>query len=377
MNICFVAHNAYGMMTDGISGHAGGVERQTSLMSKCLASKGHQVSVLTWDEGQDGIVNVDGVRIIKMCRQDAGIPVLRFFTPRWTSLNRAMRKADAELYYHNCAEYVTGQIALWCKANNRYFIYSVARDTECELISPDTKKLHDRIFYRHGIRNADRIIVQTKRQQQMLIKNFHLQSVVLPMPCLGNLNNEYQSPYSPKNGKYRVLWVGRIDKEKRLELLLDIAESFPDVLFDIAGKPSNSENSYVQNLLARAKTLSNVRVLGMVPKNRMPDLYSNSSILCCTSIYEGFPNTFLEAWSYGLPVVSTFDPDNIIINKKLGVFAKNKDELITGIKTILESPALWKEMSDNARQYFTENHNLDKAMEQFEKVFLETIQSEK
>ena len=365
------------MMTDGISGHAGGVERQTSLMSKCLASKGHQVSVLTWDEGQDGIVNVDGVRIIKMCRQDAGIPVLRFFTPRWTSLNRAMRKADAELYYHNCAEYVTGQIALWCKANNRYFIYSVACDTECELISPDTKKLHDRIFYRHGIRNADRIIVQTKRQQQMLIKHFHLQSVVLPMPCLGNLNNEYQSPYSPKNGKYRVLWVGRIDKEKRLELLLDIAESFPDVLFDIAGKPSNSENSYVQNLLARAKTLSNVRVLGMVPKNRMPDLYSNSSILCCTSIYEGFPNTFLEAWSYGLPVVSTFDPDNIIINKKLGVFAKNKDELITGIKTILESPALWKEMSDNARQYFTENHNLDKAMEQFEKVFLETIQSEK
>ena len=34
-------------------------------------------------------------------------------------------------------------------------------------------------------------------------------------------------------------------------------------------------------------------------------------MLLSTSDFEGFPNTFLEAWSVGLPIVSTFDPDTV------------------------------------------------------------------
>ena len=125
-SICFVAHFAYGAMAGGSSGHIGGVERQTTLMARWFAARGYRVSMLTWDEGQEDGVEIDGVKVFKMCRQDAGLPGLRFFWPRWTSLNAAMRRADADVYYQNCGEYVTGQVAMWCRRHGRKLVYSVA-----------------------------------------------------------------------------------------------------------------------------------------------------------------------------------------------------------------------------------------------------------
>ena len=377
MSVCIVSHNAYGSITGGKTGHVGGVEHQTSMTARWLAKRGHHVSLLTWNEGGPDEETIEGVRIIKMCRGDAGLKGLRFFHPRWTSLNQAMKKTDAELYYHNCAEYVTGQVALWCSSHGRRFIYSVASDADCERVSPDTRKFYVRQFYRYGIKRADRIIVQTESQRRKLLHNFGLESVVLPMPCAGIPSHESQKSHPDETGKQRVLWVGRIDAEKRLELLLDVAEALPEVTFDVAGKPSNVENSYSIKVLARAKSIHNVNVHGMVPRDRMADLYRNASLLCCTSIYEGFPNTFLEAWSCGLPIVSTYDPDDLIQNKKLGIFTKDRAELISGIQLLLGSSPKWQVMSENAIQYYNENHALVKAMQRFENLFLETLGAEK
>jgi len=86
----------------------GGVERQTSMMARWLGARGFPVSLLTWHEGRAEEVVIDEVQVIKMCRWDEGIPGLRFLHPQWTSLNRALRRADADVYYQNCAESVAG-----------------------------------------------------------------------------------------------------------------------------------------------------------------------------------------------------------------------------------------------------------------------------
>ena len=41
VNLCLVAHLAYGALTGGSAGHIGGVERQTTLMARWLAARGH------------------------------------------------------------------------------------------------------------------------------------------------------------------------------------------------------------------------------------------------------------------------------------------------------------------------------------------------
>jgi glycosyltransferase involved in cell wall biosynthesis len=371
LKICIVAHFAYGAMTGGSSGHIGGVERQTSFMARWLSSRGHQVSLITWDEGQPDSVQIDGVRILKLCKKDEGVQGLRFIHPRWTSLNKALRKADADVYYQNCGEYVTGQIALWCRFKSRRFVYSVAANADCEANLPLMTKFRERILYRYGLRNADRIIVQTHTQQQMLVRNFGCFPVVIPMPCRGPDDLEFKPPDSPDPGRSLIIWVGRICEVKRLDRFLELAKMCPDLNFQIIGPEDGSE--YSRRIISRAKEIPNISFYGPATYEQLTEFYLRASCLCSTSDFEGFPNTYLEAWSFGLPVITTFDPDNIIAEKNLGAMASDVPGLAQALRKLLESSAQWKMISNNARKYYVENHSVDRVMPQFEQVFREVL----
>jgi len=365
LNVCLVAHFAYGAINGGSNGSIGGVERQTSLMAQWLASKGHKVSLLTWSEGCDEDETINGVKIIKICRQNAGIPGVRFFTPRWTGLISAMKRANADVYYQNCGEYITGQVAMWCKANNKKFLYSLASDADADVSLPVMKKWRERVLYRYGLKHADLILAQTEQQRILLKDGFSLDSSVMPMPCPDKSDGEL-AQFS--NDQFTVLWAARIHVCKRLELLLEVASALPEVNFVVGGSPA-IEDEYYQMLFAKMSELKNLTYLGMVAREEMPKLYNSSSLFCCTSEYEGFPNTFLEAWSHGLPIVSTFDPDNLIQNKKLGISADSKEQLVDAIKTLHQTPELWKEQSVIAREYYASNHTVDQVMQRFEVIF--------
>lgn len=368
-SICIVAHFAYGAISGGVTGHIGGVERQTTLMARWLAARGYQVTLLTWDEGQaDGVV-IDGVRLLKMCRRDAGIPGLRFLHPRWTSLNRALHQADADLYYHNCGEYATGQVALWCRRRGRKFVYSVANDPAVDPHLPDLPKIRERVLYRYGLRHADRVIVQTQMQHQMLRSGFRLDSVVIPMPCPSTAAEEHQLPQPPSADNVRILWIGRVCTQKRPDRLLELATLCPEWRFDLVGP--GGQDDYSRQVLEQAKSITNVTVHGGVKRERVPEFYRRSACLCCTSDYEGFPNTFLEAWSHGLPAVSTFDPDRLIASHRMGAVADDINGLASGIRGLLDSPERWREASANARGYYLDNHTVECAMPRFEQVFLD------
>jgi len=366
LRICFVAHNAYGAMAGGRSGHIGGVERQVSLMARWLADRGHDVSLLTWDEGQpDGEV-IDGVRVHTICRQNEGIRGIRFLHPRWSGLVRAMRRANADVYYFNSAECTTGQMALFCRHARKRFVYSVASEPACDRRLPLLNTLRERWLYRYGLTHADTIIVQTARQQQLLSDGFGLDSLVLPMPCPQMRATASAPPSILPQDRPVALWVARVARMKRLELLLDAAERLPEVHFAVVG-PSH-DPSYSRPVLERARQIPNVTVHGGVARDDMPAFYSAASVLCCTSEYEGFPNTFLEAWSHGVPVVSTFDPDEVIARRQLGVVVQDAAGLVSALRSLIGSPSIEREVSANARRHFERNHAVEVAMPRFERA---------
>ena len=372
LQLCVVAHHAYGAMTGGAGGHVGGVERQTSLLCRWLAARGHSVSLVTWDEGQGDDAVIDGVRLIRVCRKDAGLPALRFFTPRWTSLLAALRRADASVYYHNCAEYVTGQVANWCRRHGRHFVYSVASDMDVDPALPELKAWRERTLYRYGLKAADRIVVQTTAQQRQLRQHFALDATVLPMPCPGPGDAEYQAPQPPADRAVRVLWAGRIAPVKRFELLLEVARACPEIGFDVAGM-LDAGDTYLAPLLAAARELPNIALHGAVPRARMPAMYRGAALLLCTSRYEGFPNTFIEAWSLGIPVVSTVDPDGLIAGQDLGGVADSAAGLAAAIRRVAGDATAWRAMSARARDYYVRNHAVDHAMGLFEQMFREVV----
>lgn len=367
-SICFVAHFAYGSLSGKPSGHIGGVEQQISLVARWFADRGYPVSMLTWDEGHPDGRPIHGVKVFNICRRDQGVRGLRFIHPRWTGLVRAIVRANSDIYYQNCGECITGQVAAWCRLRGRKFVYAIANDSDVDPQLPEMKTLRQKILYRYGLQHADCVIAQTRKQQRSLWTGWGVESTLIPMPCSSWNDKLRCRAKPPKQGSPRILWIGRFAHQKRFEWLIEIAKARPDFHFDVVGH-ANSQTAAIQELEEQARHLDNITLHGFVPHDQLYHYYRKSSLMLCTSRFEGFPNTFLEAWSLGLPIVSTFDPDQLIQDHNLGRVAEDIPGLIRGMCELLDSPEQWHIASDNAYNHFVNNHTTDTVLSQYQYLF--------
>ena len=373
-DVCFVGLKCYDLLTGAeVPRYLGGVEKQLVALARGMVDAGMKVAFITYDHGQCDVELVDGITIIKSFAQEAGLPGLRFLHPRMTVLWSAMKKANAGIYIQMGSGSETGQVAMGCRGFAglcRKFVFCVASDADCVADLPFLPVRRERVLYRYGLKKADLVISQTTAQQKLMFETFAKQSSVIPMPFQGPDETQFAAPAPPDPDKIKVLWVGRIIDVKRLEWLLDLAERCPDYQFDVVGTP-NTESDYSRYLMVRADTIMNVTMHGRVPEAALPGLFMQASVLCCTSVIEGFPTTFMEAWSYGIPVITTFDPDNIIAENDLGRVAQTVDELASFIQELSCDSKLWQDLSAKVRQYYLANHTLNAAIPRFRMAFSE------
>lgn len=369
-SICFVAHNALAALTGRNRQHAGGIERQQTTMATWLASRGWDVSMIVWDDPEDTATAAQGVRIVRLCSLDDGLPVLRFFHPRWTSLNAALAEADADIYYYNCGDLGLGQIVAWARGRNKPVVFSVPSDPDCDPELPALGSLREKMLYRYGVKRCDHIIVQSEKQRAMLRSGFARQSVPLRMPCVGF--SDAVSGEQQDGERFNVLWVGRISAEKRPDWVQELARQLPDIDFTIIGGP-NRDSDYSRRVLSDEEALPNVAFVGRIAHEDMGPYYARANALICTSVYEGFPNVFLEAWSTGTPVITTCDPDGLVQSEGLGYAADDLAGLAEAIGRLHKDPDQHARMCTASRRYFDHNHRLDPAMEAFENCFYDVL----
>ncbi len=373
-SICFVAPNNYAVLSGRTDlGHIGGTEIQQPMIGRELACRGSAVSFVTLDHGQpDGIVH-DALRVHKMCRRDDGLPGLRFVHPRWTSLCSAMARADADVYYqmNNGAE--TGQVALWCHRNKRIFIFAVSSDSNCKAAMPGLRTRRERLLYRWGLRHADAVIAQTETQHRMLADELGVSSVLIRSCSVDPYDGHDDLPTRNNRELRRILWVGRFAEVKRLEMLLDVAGVMSDVSFDVVGERGDG-SAYGENLLARAESLDNVTLHGRVPHAEIGRFYEQASLLACTSHYEGYPNTFMEAWARGIPTVATVDPDGVVHRHGLGMTVSDVSEFVNAVNEMLAPDgARWHRAARLARGFYLENHTVKATVDAYSGLLSELL----
>ena len=96
--------------------------------------------------------------------------------------------------------------------------------------------------------------------------------------------------------------------------------------------------------------------------------FQNVKIFVNTSTYEGFPNTFIEAWKNGIPVISlNVNPDDIITAYSLGFCSKTISQMNKDINLLYSDEKLYKKLSNSAYLYVKKNHNLEVIIEEFKR----------
>jgi len=345
--ICFVGLSNLPALAPEYGGQrSGGAELQQVLLARALARRGWPVSMIVADHGQPDGAAWEGVRTYKAYRPEEGVPVIRFLYPRWTKLRSAMQRAQADIYYTSCAGAQLAQLALFARPRGRKLVFRVASDSDCDPRTLLVSYWRDRKLYGWGLKRADLVLAQTPAQQSALERNFGVASDVIgPLFEPGGS----RPPFAARD--IAALWVGNLRPLKRPGLLLEAAARLPQLAFHMIGGPMPGEEAFFEQLRRQAATLPNVTFHGFIPRQRIGEYFERARVLVGTSETEGFPNTYLQAWSRGTPVVAFIDPQRLIATQGLGRVVKSPEELQAAIAKLGGEPHAWQAASARSRCY--------------------------
>jgi glycosyltransferase involved in cell wall biosynthesis len=364
VHVCFVAPTTWSVLSgDTAIKVVGGAEVQQSMIAPALARRGHRVSMICLDYGQpDGTV-VEGVTVRTLHKPDAGLPGVRFVHPRFTSLWRTMQRVGADVYYQRTAAVHTAYMAAFCRLHGRKSIYAGASDVDFLRGQEDIRFARDKKIFAWGVRHVDRIVTQNDVQQKQLHDNYGIEGCVIPS-C-------YVPPAGARNDpRGYVLWTASIRPSKRAELALEIARRMPQQRFVVIGGPDPDRKSqeYFRRLQEMASSLPNVEMKGFVPFTQAEQWFNGARVVLNTSLYEGFPNTFLQAWSRAIPTVAFIDTGSRGADGE-PVYDAVDDvgQASWRLERLMRDDAHWTHASQRVLAHFRSNHAVDAVIDRYER----------
>jgi glycosyltransferase involved in cell wall biosynthesis len=326
----------------------GGAELQMSLLARGLSAEGLRTAIILWPIGGSPPTGESGPDLVERPVYAGTGAKAKALEARY--IFRAMRDADARAYVFRGGGPKLMVGWAFCLIHRRRLIFSAASDLDFDFSRPDRTRAN-LVAYRAALRGAESIVVQRSQQRDLAREAGLGPTELIP---------SFAEPVEPSSSQPDAfLWIGRLVDYKRPMEYLRLAESLPGVRFRMVWFATNETRpELIAELRAAADRLPNLELAGQVPRGELLDLMAHSYAVVSTSRAEGMPNTFLEAWSRGIPVVSLdFDPDGRIADQGLGLVAHTPEELREAATRIAEDSSARAEMGRRAREHVAAVHS--------------------
>lgn len=154
------------------------------------------------------------------------------------------------------------------------------------------------------------------------------------------------------NKKYdkQIIFVGRLSKEKGIDLLIELFKILPkEIHLIIVG--SGPLESKIKKI---SQQYSNIDLLGYLPKNQLIPLIRGSFALIQPSLAEGISSTILEAMACKIPIIASNVGGNkeLVFNNRNGflIHPESVDELNQKIILLSNDVDLVKKFGDKSSE---------------------------
>lgn len=201
-------------------------------------------------------------------------------------------------------------------------------------------------------------------------KTDKLRVVYNPCPIIAN-----EKQYEKTN---TILFSGTLYEGKGYKDLIQafakIANKYSDWKVVLAG---NGEVEQAKDLASKLEISNQVELLGWVSGEAKHKAFCEAKALCLPSYAEGFPMAVLDAWAYGLPVITTpvgGIPDVAEDGKNMLLFKPGDiDTLSENLELVIKDEGLRVKLSEESFRLAKEKFSLETITEDVAEIYDELM----
>ncbi|MUH36916.1 glycosyltransferase family 4 protein [Zobellia amurskyensis] len=359
--IAFVIHS----LTDG------GAERVVSALANYFSSK-YDVIIITMVE-----INVfyrinPSVNILSARNAAPSNNIIGAILNNWKTVKKIaeiinQEKVDILISFTTSVNVLTILASIYKKKP-----CLISERNNAKIVPPNLfwKKLRD-VFYKY----SNFLIVQTKGNKEFYSSIISKSKIKIIQNPISESLISSRKKLSKTNKPINILTVGRLTQNKAQHIILNslVKIKRKDWILTIVG-----DGPTMNDLKKLSIDLGiNDKIIFMGQVENVSDFYLNADIFVFSSRSEGFPNALIEAYSFGIPCISTdcdFGPSDIITHGKDGflISVNDEKELAKRLTQLIDDRDLRLNISKNAIEN-TARFDMPFIASKWEKLVLEAI----
>lgn len=326
---------------------AGGGEIYIFEQAKRWVKMGHEVIVFCGEDIEKDLPYFEEINGIKIYRKGGRYSL--YLWAIWYYLTKLRKNTDVVIDVENGIPFFT---PLFCRIPKVCYVYHVhGKQFFYELLFPLNRigYLIEKFIFPLLYKNITIQAISQTTKKQLIDIGFNSKNINV---VYSGMNQTHSKNFVKKFSNPTLLYLGRIKKYKRVDLLVrifpKILEKIPQAHLIIAGWGTEAAN--LTDLIMRGTLRKKITLLGPVSDNEKETLLSKSWLFVNPSIGEGWSIAVIEANLHGTPAVAFNVPglSESIQDDKTGILAENETDLIEKICEMLANDNLRDKLSENA-----------------------------